>query len=65
MTMANMSDPTTMYGAPVHGSDGGKLGKVDSIYFDNDTDQPEWAAACSAATCRWCRWRRPTGTATP
>ena len=42
-----MSDPGTMNGAPVHGSDGGKLGKIDSIYYDNDTDQPEWAAVKS------------------
>ncbi len=47
MTIANMGDPATMNGAPVHGSDGGKLGKVDAIYFDNDTDQPEWAAVKS------------------
>lgn len=47
MTIANMSDPNTMTGAPVHGSDGEKLGKVDAIYFDNDTDRPEWAAVKS------------------
>ena len=47
MTIANMSDPNTMTGAPVRGSDGEKLGKVDAIYFDNDTDKPEWAAVKS------------------
>ncbi len=47
MTIADMSDPGTMNGAPVHGSDGAKLGKVDSIYYDNDTDKPEWAAVKS------------------
>lgn len=47
MTIADMTDPTRMTGAPVHGSDGAKLGKVDSIYFDNDTDKPEWAAVKS------------------
>ena len=42
MTIANMSDPNTMTGAPVIGGNGEKLGKVDAIYFDNDTDKPEW-----------------------
>ena len=46
MTTANM-DPSTMNGAPVHGSDGAKLGKVDSVYLDNDTSKPEWAAVKS------------------
>jgi PRC-barrel domain len=31
-------------GAPVQGGDGEKLGKVDTVYFDNDTDAPAWAA---------------------
>ncbi len=47
MTNANMDDPSTMSGATVYGSDGAKLGKVDAIYFDNDTDKPEWAAVKS------------------
>jgi uncharacterized protein (TIGR02271 family) len=47
MTIANMSDPNTMTGATVHGGDGEKLGKVDAIYFDNDTNKPEWAAVKS------------------
>ena len=47
MTIADMSDPNTMTGATVHGSDGEKLGKVDAIYFDNETDKPEWAAVKS------------------
>ena len=47
MTIANMSDPNTMTGAPVMGGNGEKLGKVDAIYFDNDTDKPEWAAVKS------------------
>ena len=47
MTIANMSDPNTMTGATVTGGDGEKLGKVDAIYFDNDTDKPEWAAVKS------------------
>jgi len=44
MTIANLRDPNTLTGAPVRGSDGEKLGKIDAIYFDNDTDAPEWAA---------------------
>ena len=47
MTIADMSDPNTMTGAAVHGSDGEKLGKVDAIYFDNTTEKPEWAAVKS------------------
>jgi uncharacterized protein (TIGR02271 family) len=47
MTIADMRDPGSMTGAPVHGSDGEKLGKIDAIYCDNDTDRPEWAAVKS------------------
>lgn len=47
MSIADMKDPGTMTGAPVKGSDGDKLGKIDSIYFDNETDKPEWAAVKS------------------
>lgn len=44
MTLANMSNPDTMTGASVYGRDGSTLGKVDAIYYDNDTNRPEWAA---------------------
>lgn len=44
MTTANMSDPNTMIGAPVHSTDGERLGKIHSIYFDNETNRPAWAA---------------------
>ena len=47
MTVSDMTDPNSMTGAPVVGADGEKLGKVDAIYFDNDTDRPEWAAVKS------------------
>jgi uncharacterized protein (TIGR02271 family) len=47
MSITNMSDPNTITGAPVYGSDGEKLGKVHSIYYDNDTNKPEWAAVKS------------------
>ncbi|GAA5114863.1 PRC and DUF2382 domain-containing protein [Pseudonocardia adelaidensis] len=44
MTTANMSDPNTVIGAPVHSTDGERLGKITSVYFDNETDRPAWAA---------------------
>jgi uncharacterized protein (TIGR02271 family) len=44
MTTANMPDPNTMIGAPVHSTDGERLGKIASVYFDNETNRPEWAA---------------------
>jgi uncharacterized protein (TIGR02271 family) len=47
MTIANISDPNSLTGAPVHGSDGAKLGKVEAVYLDNDTEQPEWIAVKS------------------
>jgi len=47
MAITDMTDPSTMTGATVHSSDGEKLGTVDSIYFDNDTNKPEWAAVKS------------------
>jgi uncharacterized protein (TIGR02271 family) len=47
MTIANMSDPNTMTGAPVTGGDGEKLGKVEAIYYDNETNKPAWAAVKS------------------
>jgi len=47
MTISNLSDPSTITGASVKGSDGEKLGKVDAIYYDNDTDAPEWVAVKS------------------
>jgi uncharacterized protein (TIGR02271 family) len=47
MNLANMSNPDTMTGASVNGRDGSTLGKVDAIYYDNDTNRPEWAAVKS------------------
>jgi sporulation protein YlmC with PRC-barrel domain len=47
MTITNISDPNTLTGAPVHGSDGAKLGKVESVYLDNDSNQPEWVSVKS------------------
>src|SRR3954452_7256179 len=47
MTIANISDPSTLTGAPVHGSDGATLGKVEAVYLDNTTEAPEWVAVKS------------------
>jgi uncharacterized protein (TIGR02271 family) len=47
MTLANMSNPDEMTGAPVNSRDGSSLGKVDAIYYANDTNKPEWAAVKS------------------
>ena len=44
MTTANMSDPSKMTGANVYDGDGRSIGKIDAIYFDNETDKPEWVA---------------------
>lgn len=46
---ADIQDPGAMNGAPVHGSDGAKLGKVHAIHHDNDTNEPEWAAVKSGS----------------
>jgi uncharacterized protein (TIGR02271 family) len=47
MTITDMSDPNTMIGAPVHSTAGEKLGRIDSIYYDNETNRPAWAAVKS------------------
>jgi uncharacterized protein (TIGR02271 family) len=44
MIIANLSDLGAITGAPVHGRDNAKLGTVHAIYYDNDTNKPEWAA---------------------
>ncbi len=38
-----MNDPSTMIGAPVNSTDGEKLGKIEAVYLDKDTDEPAWA----------------------
>ena len=40
----DVSDPTELRGADVTGSDGDKIGKVEEVYLDNDTERPEWAS---------------------
>jgi uncharacterized protein (TIGR02271 family) len=47
MTITNISDPNALTGAPVHGSDGTKLGKVEAVYLDNDSEAPEWVSVKS------------------
>jgi len=44
MSMANTINAADLTGAQAEGNDGGKLGKVDSIYLDNTSGKPEWAA---------------------
>jgi uncharacterized protein (TIGR02271 family) len=43
----NISDPTQLHGLTVTGQGGEKLGKVDGVYLDTDTQRPEWAAVKS------------------
>ncbi len=40
-------NPDTVTGAEVKGADGSTLGKVDTLYLDNKTGEPEWAAVKS------------------
>jgi uncharacterized protein (TIGR02271 family) len=40
----DLRDPREMTGAAVLGGDGQKLGKVDNVYFDNNSGRPEWAS---------------------
>jgi stress response protein YsnF/sporulation protein YlmC with PRC-barrel domain len=40
-------DLARLDGAEIIGGDGEKLGTVAGVYFDNDTDQPEWVAVRS------------------
>jgi uncharacterized protein YrrD len=44
MTIIN---PGALIGAVVTGADGDKLGKIEDVYYDHDTDRPEWAAVKS------------------
>jgi uncharacterized protein (TIGR02271 family) len=42
--MTTTNDPNAMIGAPVHSTEGERLGRIESIYFDNETNRPEWVA---------------------
>ncbi len=44
MAAQNLSDPAQLNGVTVQDSDGGKIGKVTDVYFDDQTSKPEWAA---------------------
>ena len=44
MAISDVFDPNTLIGAPVHSTDGEKLGRIESIYYDNETNRPAWAA---------------------
>ncbi|MCI2240392.1 PRC and DUF2382 domain-containing protein [Kineococcus sp. TRM81007] len=39
-----MNSVEELYGATVTGRDGDKIGKVDEVYLDNATNQPEWVS---------------------
>jgi uncharacterized protein (TIGR02271 family) len=43
MSMKSM-DPTSIQDRMIIGADGSKLGKVENVFLDTETDKPEWAA---------------------
>jgi uncharacterized protein YrrD len=43
----NIADPAALHGSAVTDRGGKKLGKVYSVYYDNETDRPEWVAVKS------------------
>jgi len=43
----SIDDPARLEGTQVRGGDGSKLGSVEAVYFDNDTDRPEWVSVRS------------------
>jgi uncharacterized protein (TIGR02271 family) len=42
--MTTVNDPNKMTGAAVYDGSGRSVGKIDAIYLDNETNEPEWAA---------------------
>ncbi len=42
--MPQFDTPDTLFGATVTGSNGDKIGKVDEVYLDNTSGQPEWVS---------------------
>ena len=40
----NISDPQSVVGKNVVGADGEKIGKVEELYLDTQTQQPEWVS---------------------
>ncbi len=39
-----LMDPTSIQDRMIIGADGSKLGKVETVFLDTETDKPEWAA---------------------
>jgi uncharacterized protein (TIGR02271 family) len=42
-----IDDPARLEGADVRGGDGSKLGSVEAVYYDNDSNRPEWVSVRS------------------
>jgi uncharacterized protein YrrD len=40
--MLNENQVSDVIGSTAYGSDGDKIGKVGQVYFDENTNQPEW-----------------------
>lgn len=40
----DMQDANSLTGAAVLGNQDDKLGKISDVYFDNETNKPEWAS---------------------
>src|SRR2546425_3106527 len=40
----SISDPQTLVGRTVVGPDGENMGKVEELYLDTDSQQPEWVS---------------------
>ncbi len=43
----NIDDPARLEGTQVRGGDGSKLGDVEAVYYDNDSNRPEWVSVRS------------------
>ena len=42
-----IDDPARLEGTQVRSDDGGKLGSVEAVYYDRETDSPEWVSVRS------------------
>jgi uncharacterized protein (TIGR02271 family) len=42
-----IDDPARLEGTQVRGGDGSKLGSVEAVYYDNDSDRPAWVSVRS------------------
>ena len=43
----NIDDPARLEGTQVRGGDGSKLGDVEAVYYDNDSNRPAWVSVRS------------------